>query len=110
MSDLAITQADTEQRIAIESARLVPGINPDEPWILVVEGEARCANMEVSLRSLPAIPEIEYWPVEVIGRLPGGICLEAMKEYTAVMPGPPMGTEGIEVIGSNQSIKVPKNA
>ena len=102
-------QGETEQRISLESARLVPGINPDEPRILIVNGEAPCINMEVSLHVLPAIPEIEYWPIEVIGRLPSGFCLNAVKDYSVAMPGPPMGSEGLEVIGSNQSIKVPWN-
>ena len=109
MHDISLKRVESESRVPVRSARLVPGINPDEPWILIVDGEAPCLNMEVTLRPNPAIPEIEYWPIEVVGRVPGDICLDAIKEYIVAMPDPPMGTEGLEVVGENQSIKIPRN-
>jgi hypothetical protein len=109
VSEFSMKRVQPESRVNVHSAELVPGINPDEPWILVVRGDAPCLNMEIFLRVLPAIPEVDYWPIDAVGILPGDICLDAIQEFTAYMPGPPMGTKGLEVHGANQSIKLDWN-
>ncbi|ODS00696.1 hypothetical protein AUC68_13985 [Methyloceanibacter methanicus] len=79
----------------------------DGAKLLVVEGEAPCANMQVSLMPLVYIRQPEYWGIEVIGYLEGGICLPTVKPYTAAIRlDGIIGTEGIEVIGANRTERI----
>jgi hypothetical protein len=88
--------------IAYEKAEIVPGI-AEGTWFLVVSGEAPCVNMKVSLAPRIYVSCPEYWGIEVVGTLPGGFCLTAMRPYSEVIPlGGVTGSKGIEVIGSNQ--------
>ena len=96
--------------INFDKAKVITGFVPGK-YILVVSGTAPCANMVVELSPLIYIQQPDYWGIEVIGSLPGGICLPAMKHYTESLPlDGIMGKKGIEVIGANkrQKINIPK--
>jgi hypothetical protein len=95
--------------INFTTAKVFTGIVPGK-YILVVSGTAPCANMVVELSPLVYIRQPEYWGIEVLGSLPGGICLTALKHYTESLPlDGILGTKGIEVIGANkrQRIDIP---
>lgn len=71
-------------------------------YVLIVSGTKPYLNMRVELVPLVYIQQPEYWAIEVIGSLPGGIGLPALAPYTVVLPNPPLGTIGIEVVGATQ--------
>ena len=92
--------------INFDKAEVITGIIPGK-YILVVSGTAPCANMVVELSPLVYIRRPEFWGIEVIGSLPGGICLTALKHYTESLPlDSVLGTKGIEVIGANKREKI----
>jgi len=63
--------------------------------------------MEVNLKPLVYIRQPEYWGIEVIGGLPGGIGLPTTAPYIASLPlDGTIGTQGIEVIGATRSEKI----
>jgi len=106
-------QYDLAQQPAAQSCRLIsfdkaevrPGF-VSGTWILIVSGEAPCLNMDVSLIPLIYTRCPEYWGIEVVGCLPQGICLRAVKPYLVTLQLTGItGSEGIEVIGSNKSEK-----
>lgn len=101
----ALAPAQSFRRINFDSAEVVgdfPGGN-----LLIVRGEAPCLNMEVSLLPLIYIECPEYWGIEVIGSLPGSICLTAMKPYVLVLPLAGItGSKGIEVLGARRSEQI----
>lgn len=105
--DLSQQPAPSSCRIIdFDKAQVVPGI-VNNTWILVVRGQKPCINMEVMLLPVYYIKCPEYWRWEVIGCLPGGICLPAIDNYTASHElGSAIGSEGIEVVGANQSVKI----
>ncbi|MGH2732586.1 MAG: SSI family serine proteinase inhibitor [Actinomycetota bacterium] len=72
-------------------------------YLLVVSGIKPCINMKVELVPLVYIQPPEYWGIEVVGCLPGGICLPALAPYSVDLLNPPLGTRGIEVIGATRS-------
>ena len=73
-------------------------------FILTVSGEKPYANMEVELSPLIYIQRPEYWGIEVVGHLPGGIRLPVMTPYTVSLPlAGLLGTKGIEIIGATRS-------
>ena len=91
--------------IDFENAEVVGGI-VQGTYFLVVGGTAPCQNMTVKLapRVYPTRPE--YWGIEVVGCLPGGICLPATRPYVESTPLAGItGTKGIEVIGASGSQK-----
>ena len=95
--------AESSRVIAFETAEVVPGI-VNGTYFLIVTGEAPCFNMTVNLMPLIYIRQPEYWGIEVVGTLPGGICLDTMKPYHVSLPLTGVtGTKGIEVIGANQT-------
>jgi hypothetical protein len=74
--------------------------------VLVVSGTKPYMNMKVTLEPLTYIRQPEYWGIEVVGRLPGGIGLPALAPYTVSIPLAGItGTKGIEVIGASRSEK-----
>ncbi len=76
-------------------------------YILIVRGTKPYLNMQVNLVPLVYIRQPEYWGIEVIGCLPGGIGLPATEPYTAILPlNGTIGTKGIEVIGATCSEKI----
>ena len=98
------TAAATSGRvIAFNDAQVSPGIVNDT-WFLTVSGEAPCLNMTVSLVPRIYVKCPEYWAIEVVGTLPGGFCLTAMRPYLQFIPLTGIiGSKGIEVVGANGS-------
>lgn len=99
---------------AAESCRLVTfdevEVLPAEPpgaATLVVRGTVPCFNMQVKLMPRVYIRCPEYWAIEVIGCLPDGICVTAIKEYevSRSLSGI-IGSRGIEVVGADGSERV----
>lgn len=79
-------------------------------FVLNGTGTKPYSNMEVELVPLIFVRQPEYWGIEVVGRLRGGIGLPALAPYAVSLPLTGVkGTEGIEVIGATRSekIKVP---
>jgi hypothetical protein len=93
--------------IDFEEAEVRPGI-VSGTYILIVRGTKPYLNMEVNLTPLVYIRQPEYWGIEVIGCLPGGIGLAApTAPYIASLPlNGITGTQGIEVIGATRSEKI----
>ncbi len=75
-------------------------------YLLVVSGIKPCLNMKVDLVPLVYVQQPEYWGIEVVGCLPGGLCLPAISSYSVELWDPPLGTQGIEVIGATQSERI----
>jgi len=49
----------------------------------------------------------EHWGIEVLGFLPGNICLTAMKPYAVAIPLTGItGYKGIEVLGARRSEQI----
>ena len=95
--------ASSSRRISFEEAEVVPGFVTGT-YFLVVRGTAPCLNMSVSLLPLIYINCPEYWGIEVVGNLPGGFCLTAIKPYVVTIPLSGItGSKGIELLGSNGS-------
>jgi hypothetical protein len=78
-------------------------------YLLVVSGTKPCLNMKVELVPLIYIQQPDYWAIEVVGSVPGGICLPALSPYSVDLLDPPLGIKGIEVIGasSQERIEIP---
>jgi hypothetical protein len=95
--------------IDFDEAEVRPGI-VNGTWFLVVRGNAPCANMRVELVPLIYIQRPDYWEIEVVGCVPGPLCLPQVKPFTEVLPlNGILGTAGIEVVGASRrkKIKVP---
>jgi hypothetical protein len=76
-------------------------------YLLVVSGTKPYSNMTVRLSPLTYIRQPEYWGIEVVGQLPGGIGLPAFAPYEVSLPlAGIMGTVGVEVIGATRSKKL----
>jgi hypothetical protein len=108
LADIVALPTGTSSRIIdFEKAEVRPGFRPDT-YFLIVSGLAPCANMEVSLNPLIYIRQPEYWGIEVVGTLRGGICLPATKDYLVTLDiSNVLGTEGIEVVGASRSEQIP---
>ena len=101
----ALPQPSSCRLIDFDKAEVVPGI-VSGTYILVVRGTKPYLNMQVNLVPLVYVRQPEYWGIEVIGCLPGGIGLPATEPYTAILPlYGTIGTKGIEVIGATRSKK-----
>ena len=103
---IALPTTQGSRLIDFEKAEVRPGFVPDT-WFLIVSGVAPCANMEVSLVPLAYVQQPEYWGIEVIGTLPGGICMTALKAYMVTLDiSSVLGTRGIEVIGARRKEQI----
>jgi len=101
----ALPQAESTRLVPFTKSRVVPGIVP-KTYFLIVEGTQPCVNMTVRLSPRIYIRRPEYWGIEVIGSLPGGICLPVIAKYTVALPLDGVtGTKGVEVIGANKKKK-----
>ena len=101
--------AESYRLLDFESAVVRPGF-VSGTYFLMVRGTKPCINMEVSLSARIYIQCPEYWGIEVVGHLPGGICLTAIGNYDiAIQLTGITGSRGIEVIGATRSeqIEVP---
>ncbi len=102
-----LPQPSSCRLIDFDKAEVRPGI-VSGTYILIVKGVKPYLNMKVDLVPLVYIRQPEYWGIEVIGCLPGGIGLPATEPYTVVLPlNGTIGTKGVEVIGANKSQKIP---
>jgi hypothetical protein len=76
-------------------------------FLLRVGGTKPYANMSVDLSPLVYIRQPEYWGIEVVGRLRGGILLPAEVPYEVSLPlSGIIGTAGVEVIGATRSERI----
>jgi hypothetical protein len=74
---------------------------------LIVTGTAPCINMVVALSPRIYVTCPEWWGIEVVGHLPGGVCLTAIKPFEVCIPLPGIiGSRGIEVIGASNSERI----
>jgi hypothetical protein len=101
-----LPQPKSSRLIDFETAELrVLKSNPPQ-YVLVVSGTKPFLNMQVDLVPLVYIQQPDFWGIEVVGSLPGGIGLPALAPYTVVLLNPPLGKEGIEVIGATHSERI----
>ncbi|WP_048645302.1 hypothetical protein [Nitratireductor soli] len=99
-----LPQAESYRRIDFDVAEVK---EQDGIKLLVVSGEAPCANMEVTLSPLIYIEKPDHWGIEVVGHLDGGICLTAIKPYTvSIRLDGIVGHKGIEVIGASRKKRI----
>ncbi len=104
---IALPTTQSSRLIDFRSAEVRPGFVPDT-WFLIVSGVAPCSNMTVSLVPLIYIQQPDYWGIEVIGTLPSGICVTAIKPYMVTLDiSHTLGKAGIEVIGAHRNEKIP---
>jgi hypothetical protein len=102
-----LPKADSQRLIDFERAQILTLENFSPQFVLRVTGTKPFLNMEVQLVPLVFIRQPEFWGIEVVGRLPGGIGLPALAPYDVSIPlSGIMGTKGIEVIGASRSKKI----
>ena len=102
----ALAPARSVKLITFDKVQVVPGIVNDT-WFLIVSGTAPCLNMQVSLSPLIYVTCPDYWGIEVIGSLPGGMCLTVIKPFVLTLPLAGItGSQGVEVIGANGSEQI----
>jgi len=103
----ALPSADSHRLIDFERAQVVTLESDPPQFVLTVSGRKPYANMEVELSPLTYIQRPEYWGIEVVGHLPGGIGLPVITPYRVSLPlAGLLGTKGIEVIGASRSEKI----
>ena len=96
---------ESVRRIDFEDCEIVGNFPGGD--ILIVRGQAPCLNMEVRLSPRVYVTCPDYWGIEVVGSLPGGFCLTAMKPYAvAIRLDGLIGSRGIEVIGARTSREI----
>jgi hypothetical protein len=94
--------AESHRRLDFETVDIVPGVIPGT-YFLTVAGTKPCSNMKVTLAPLIYIRCPEYWGIEVVGHLPGGICLNRVVPYVETIELTGItGSVGIEVIGATK--------
>ncbi len=99
-------QSESCRLIDYESYKVIPGI-VNNTFFLIVQGTKPCINMEVRLSPLFYVTCPEYWGIEVVGCLPGGICLPATGNYDEVIPlAGVTGYKGIELIGASKKERI----
>lgn len=102
--DLSASQSS--RRIDFENVEVRPGVVANT-WFLVVSGTAPCVNMEMSLVPLVYIDQPEYWGIEVIGTLPGGLCMTSVKPFEETLDVTHvLGKQGIEVLGARRTEQI----
>ena len=103
----ALPSSGSHRLIEFERAEVVTLESFPPQFVLTVSGMKPYANMEVELSPLTYIRQPEYWGIEVVGHLPGGIGLPVLAPYTVSLPlAGILGTRGIEVIGATHSEKI----
>ncbi|QSJ14038.1 hypothetical protein JYQ62_18925 [Nostoc sp. UHCC 0702] len=103
----ALPKPESSRLIDFEQAEIRPGI-VNGTYILVVSGTKPYLNLQVELVAVVYIQQPEYWGVEVVGTLSGGIGLRTTAPYTVTLPVDGIrGKKGIEVIGANGSKQLP---
>jgi hypothetical protein len=101
----ALPASESVRLIDFEEAQVNAGIVNDT-FFLTVSGMKPYANMVVELSPVIYVRRPEYWRIEVIGYIPGGIGLPAEMPYSVSIPLAGItGTKGIEVVGANKEEK-----
>ncbi|HLM00830.1 MAG TPA: hypothetical protein VK400_07220 [Pyrinomonadaceae bacterium] len=102
-----MTASESIRLVNFDGAEVVPGIINDT-WFLIVSGTKPYLNMVVELSPLIYVQQPEYWGIEVVGFIPGGIGLPVTAPYTtdALSLQDIRGTKGIEIIGANNSQQI----
>lgn len=96
--------SEAVRRIDFERAEILTLESFPPQFVLTVAGTKPYANMEVELVPLVFVRQPEYWGIEVVGRLRGGIGLPALAPYTVSIPLTGItGTEGVEMLGATRS-------
>jgi hypothetical protein len=106
----ALPKAGSYRLVDFEWAEVVTLRSFPPQFLLRVGGTKPYANMRVDLSPLVYIRQPEYWGIEVVGCLRGGILLPAEVPYEVSLPLSGItGTRGVEVIGATRSeqIEVP---
>jgi len=102
-----LPSAESYRLIDFERAEIVTLESFPPQFVLTVSGTKPYINMEVELVPRVYIQQPEYWGIEVVGHLPGGIGLPALAPYAVSLPlAGILGTKGIEVIGATRSEKI----
>lgn len=97
--------AQSQRLIDFDTIEIVTLESFPPQFVLVVRGVKPYLNMKVNLVPLVFVRQPEFWGIEVVGQLPG-IGLPALAPYTvSIALSGITGTEGIEVIGANKSVK-----
>jgi hypothetical protein len=87
--------------IAYDAAEVRTGFNPNIP-VLFVSGTLPCLNMTAALPPRIYITCPDYWVIDLLGYLPGDICLEAVKPFSFALPLSGItGQRGIELVAAN---------
>lgn len=75
--------------------------------LLVVSGIAPSTRMDIFLSHREYRDKPDWWGIEVVGALPGGVCLTETRRFEAAIPiSHLVGHKGIEVIGADTSVKL----
>jgi hypothetical protein len=102
-----LPKPNSQRLIDFERAQILALRTFPPQLILRVTGTKPYLNMEVELVPLVFIRQPEFWGIEVVGRLPGGIGLPALAPYDVSIPLSGItGTKGIEVIGATRSKRI----
>ncbi len=100
----ALPKAGSHRLLDFERAEIVTLESFPPQFVLRVMGTKPFLNMEVNLEPLIFVQQPEYWGIEVVGRLPGGIGLPQLAPYDVSIPLSGItGTRGVEVIGATRS-------
>jgi hypothetical protein len=95
---------ESQRLIDFEQAEVLTLESFPPQYLLAVSGTKPYLNMDVRLMPRVYIRQPEYWGIEVVGSLPGGIGLPALAPYSvSVRLNGTMGTRGIEVIGATRT-------
>ena len=75
--------------------------------LLVVRGVAPTVSTRVFLSHREYRRRPDWWGIEVVGALPGGVCLKDDRHYEACISlAGLIGEMGIEVVGASTSMKL----
>lgn len=96
----ALSPADAYRRINFDRVEIRPGFVTDT-YILVVTGLKPYENMAVELMPLVYVRQPDYWGIEVVGSLPGGIGLPTQASYTVGLPLDRFIGDKQEVVGKD---------
>lgn len=99
-----MTDQNDSRRLAFDSHEIQH--KASGRW-LVVKGEAPCLNMQVGLEPFYYIEKPDYWQIELVGSVPGGVGLEAVQPFeTAILLDNVLGHKGVELIGRDRSERI----
>jgi len=75
--------------------------------LLIVSGVAPTVSTRVFLSHREYRRRPDWWGIEVVGALPGGVCLQDDRQYEACISlAGLIGEMGIEVVGAAGSMKI----